>query len=81
MPSKSRALRRSGPEEAAGTLWRPKNRLNARRNPSTTPSFRPNLNNRPPRPYRPTARLGGKGGKMAYREGGAASPQPENHLS
>ncbi|KAJ1202775.1 hypothetical protein NDU88_006571 [Pleurodeles waltl] len=41
----------------------------------------PNLNNRPPRPYRPAARLGGKGGKMAYREGGAASPRPENWLS
>ncbi|KAJ1084532.1 hypothetical protein NDU88_004679 [Pleurodeles waltl] len=41
----------------------------------------PNLNNRPPRSYRPAARLGGKRGKMAYREGRAASPRPENRLS
>ncbi|KAJ1165590.1 hypothetical protein NDU88_006011 [Pleurodeles waltl] len=29
----------------------------------------PNFNNRPPRSYRPAARLGGKRGKMAYRGG------------
>ncbi|KAJ1180987.1 hypothetical protein NDU88_006198 [Pleurodeles waltl] len=55
--------------------------LDTRRNPPTTSSFRPNLNNRPPRPYRPAARLGGKGGKMAYTEGGAVSHRPENRLS
>ncbi|KAJ1105855.1 hypothetical protein NDU88_003259 [Pleurodeles waltl] len=78
-PPKSRALRRSGPKEAAGALRRLENHLNARRNPSTTAELSTRTLTTGRRDPAGQQRVPEE--KMAYREGGVASLRPENRLS